>query len=86
MKTKVCVIYFVHDSSLIIEMTIQKNLKGLERKEVLSSSQVFLGNKHNSYIHTCFEAEEERSSEAHLKPTRTSTMKLFLKKIVNGIT
>ena len=34
-------------------MMIQKNLKGLERIEVLITShvKVFLGNKYNSYIH-----------------------------------
>ena len=32
---------------------IQKNLKGLERMEVLITShmKIFLGNKYNSYIH-----------------------------------
>ena len=37
-----------------MEMMIQKNLKGLERMEVLVASheKVFLGNKYNSYIHT----------------------------------
>ena len=35
-------------------MMIQKNLKGLERMEVLITShmEVFLGNGFNSYIHT----------------------------------
>ena len=56
--------------------------------------KVFLDNKYNSYIHTARnakvtstrnvyektnETEEERFSEAYLEPTRTSTMKLFLK-------
>ena len=38
---------------------IQKNLKGLERTEVLITSpmKVFLGNKYNSYIHTARNAK-----------------------------
>ena len=40
-------------------MMIQKNLKGLERMEVLITShmKVFLGNKYNSYIHTAWNAK-----------------------------
>ena len=40
-------------------MMIQKNLKGLERMEVLIKShmKVFLGNKYNSYIHTARNAK-----------------------------
>ena len=57
MKARVCLIYFVRDCSLIIEMMIQKNLKGLEKMEVLSRSQVFLGNKYNSYVHTARNAK-----------------------------
>ena len=43
----------MQQSSLVTEMTIQKNLKGLERMEILTTShvKVFLGNKY-SYIHT----------------------------------
>ena len=39
---------------LIIEMIIQKNLKGLERREVMITSyvKVFLVNKCNSYTYT----------------------------------
>ena len=38
---------------------IQKNLKGLERTEVLIPShvKVILGNKYNSYIHTARNAK-----------------------------
>ena len=38
---------------------IQKNVKGLERMEVLITSRmkVFLGNKYNSYIHTARNAK-----------------------------
>ena len=73
---------------------IQKNLKGLERMEILITyhMKVFLGNKYNNYIHAARnakasstknvyektnETEEERFSETHLEPTRTSTMELF---------
>ena len=44
----------IQQSDLVIGMMIQKNLKGLERMEVLITShmKVFLGNKYNSYIHT----------------------------------
>ena len=40
-------------------MMIQKNLKGLERMEVLITShvKVFLGNECNSYIHTARNAK-----------------------------
>ena len=40
-------------------MMFQKNLKGLERMEVLITShmKVFLGNKYNSYIHTARNAK-----------------------------
>ena len=40
---------------LVIEMMIQKNLKGLERMEVLITShmKVFRGNEYNSYIAYC---------------------------------
>ena len=45
----------IQQSSLVTEMTIQKNLKGLERMEILTTShvKVFLGNKY-SYIHTAW--------------------------------
>ena len=40
-------------------MMVQKNLKGLERMEVLITShmKVFLGNEYNSYIHTARNAK-----------------------------
>ena len=49
----------IQQSSLITEMIIQKNLKGLERMEVLITSdvKVFLGNKYNSYIDTARNAK-----------------------------
>ena len=72
-------------------MTIQKNLKGLERMDVLITShmKVFLGNKYSSYIHTARNAVtsirvvcektvmKRRFSEACLERTRTSTMRHF---------
>ena len=44
----------IQQSSLLIEMMIQKNLKSLERMEVLITShvKVLLRNKYNSYSHT----------------------------------
>ena len=44
----------IQQSGLVIEMMIQKNLKGLERMKVLITPymKVFLGSKYNSYIHT----------------------------------
>ena len=40
-------------------MMIQKNLKGLERMENLTTShvKVFLSNKYNSYVHTARNAK-----------------------------
>ena len=42
---------------------IQKNLKGLERMEVLITShvKVFLGNKYNIHIHTAQDAKVTRN-------------------------
>ena len=44
----------IQQSSLIIEIMIQKNLKGLQRMKVLIAShvKVFLSNKYNNYAHT----------------------------------
>ena len=44
----------IQQSGLIIEMMIQKKLKGLKKMKVLIifNVKVFLGNKYNSYIHT----------------------------------
>ena len=49
----------MQQSSLIIEMIIQKNLKGLERMQVLITShvKVFLVSKYNSYIHSARNAK-----------------------------
>ena len=67
-------------------MKTQKNLKGVERMEVLIASHVnfFLCNKYNSYNillkiqkSLLLEMKEERFSEAYLEPTEISTMELF---------
>ena len=42
---------------------IQKKVKGLERMEVLSTSQVFLGNKYISYIHTARNAQTKKKKK-----------------------
>ena len=44
----------IQQSSLIIEIMIQKHLKGLQRMKVLIAShvKVFLSNKYNNYAHT----------------------------------
>ena len=71
----------IQQCGIVIERIIQKSLKGLEGMEVLITShmKVFLGNEHNSYIHTARNAKETngRFSEAYLEPIRTSTIKLF---------
>ena len=50
-------------------MMIQKNLKGLERMEVLITShmKVFLGNKYNSYMHTARNAKVTSTSIVYEK-------------------
>ena len=50
-------------------MMIQKNLKGVERREVLITShvKVFLGNKHNSYIYTAQNAKVASSRIVYRK-------------------
>ena len=72
-------------------MMIHKNVKGLERMEVLITShmKIFLGNKSNSYTHTARNAKVTSTrivyektvtkcefSGAYLETTWTSTMKL----------
>ena len=49
----------IQPSGLVIEMMIQKNLKGLDKMEVLITSDIkgFLGNNCNSYIHTARNAK-----------------------------
>ena len=49
----------IQEFNLIIEKMIQKNLKGLERMEVLITSHIkfFLGNEYNSYMHTAWNAK-----------------------------
>ena len=61
-------------------MMIQKNVKGLERMEVLITSHMkfFLGNKYNSYIHT--------ARNAKVTSTRTVYEKTVMKrKVFRGL-
>ena len=61
-------------------MMIQKNLKGLERMEVLITShmEVFLGNGFNSYIHT--------APNAKVTSTRIVYEKTLIKqKFIRGV-
>ena len=60
-------------------MVIQKNLKGLERMEVLMASPMkgFFGNKCNSYIHTV--------QNAKAISTRIVYVNVHDEKIVNGL-
>ena len=57
----------IHQSGLVIEMMIQKNLNGLERMEILITShmKVFLGNEYNSYIHTAQNAKVNGVTKIH---------------------
>ena len=57
----------IHQSGLVIEMMIQKNLNGLERMEILITShmKVFLGNEYNSYIHTAQNAKVNGVTKMH---------------------
>ena len=50
---------YLFPRKFLSEMMIQKNLKDLERMEVLITShmKVFLGNKYNIYIHTARNAK-----------------------------
>ena len=59
----------IQQFSLIIEMTIQRNLKGIERMEVLITSHVkaFLGNKYNNYIHTARNAKVTSTRNVYQK-------------------
>ena len=61
-------------------MMIQKNLKGLERMEVLITSHTkdFLGNKYNSYIHT---ARNAKATSARIVYEKT----LMKRKVFRGV-
>ena len=50
-------------------MIIQRNLKGIERMEVLITSHVkaFLGNKYNNYIHTARNAKVTSTRNVYQK-------------------
>ena len=56
-------------------MMIQKNLKGLERMEVLITSyvKVFLGNKYNSYINTARNAKVTSTKNVYKKTVMKRT-------------
>ena len=59
----------IQQSGLVIEMMIQKKFKGLERMEVLitSNMKIFLGNKYNIYIHTARNAKITSTRIVHEK-------------------
>ena len=63
----------IQQSSLVTEMMIQKNLKGLERIEILITShmKVFLDNKYNSYMHTTRNAKVTSTRIVHQKTNET---------------
>ena len=73
----------IQQSSLIIEMMIQKNLKGLERMEVLITSdvKVFLGNKYNSYIDTARNAKVTSTRNVYEKTVMKWMKKCFQRHI-----
>ena len=62
---------------------IQKNLKGLERTEVLITShvKVFLGNKYNSYVHTARNAKVTSAKNVYVKTVRKRKKKGFQTRI-----
>ena len=70
----------IQQSGLDIEMMIQKNLKGLERMEVLITShmKVLFGSKYNSYLQT--------ARNAKLTSTRIVYEKTVMKrKVFRGV-
>ena len=73
----------IQQSSLIIEIMIQKYLKDLERMEVLitSHAKVFLGNKGNSYIHTAQNAKVTSTRNVYGK----TVMKNGRRKVFRGV-
>ena len=62
---------------------IQKNLKGLERMEVLITShvKVFLGNNYNSYIHTAGNAKVTSAKSFYEKTAMNRQRKGFQERI-----
>ena len=60
-------------------MMIQKNLKGLERMEVLiaSHAKIFLGNNYNSYIHTAGNAKVTSTKNFYEKTAIIRKGKVF---------
>ena len=73
----------IQQSSLIIEMMIQKHLKGLERIEALITShvKVFLGNKYNSRIHTARNAKPTSTKYVYKKIVMKCKKKVFQSRI-----
>ena len=62
---------------------IQKNLKGLERTEVLITShvKVFLGNKYNGYVHTARNAKVTSAKNVYEKTVMNRKKKGFQRRI-----
>ena len=62
---------------------IQKNVKGLERMEVLITSHVnvFLGNKYHSYIHTARYAQVTSTRNVYEKTVMKRKKKGFQRRI-----
>ena len=73
----------IQQSSLITEMMVQKNLKRLERREVLITShvKVLLGNKYNSYIHTERNAKVFSTKNVYEKTVMKRKKKGFLRRM-----
>ena len=64
-------------------MIIQKNLKGLERREVMITShvKVFLVNKYNSYTHTARYAKLTSTRNVYKKSVMKRKKKGFQRRI-----
>ena len=68
-------------------MMIQKNLKDLERMEVLITSCVkaLLGNKYNSYIHPARNAKVTSTRDVYEKTVLKRKNKSFQRRIYNAL-
>ena len=68
-------------------MMIYKNLKGLERMEVLITSCVkaLLGNKYNSYIHAARNAKVTSTRDVYEKTVLKRKNKSFQRRIYNPL-
>ena len=73
----------IQQSGLIIEMMIQKKLKGLKKMKVLiiSNVKVFLGNKYNSYIYTAPNAKVVSTRNVYEKTVKKRNKKGFQRRI-----